>query len=159
MGSGARLDPRDQAVGDAQRQLSTLWQRVIRHLQVPVSLDPLGSWLDQLADLARDCSTENWDGYGARPLLVGALREAALVLRSLPPGVVEPEIAAEPDGSIGVEWRKDEGQRFAVSLAGIGRIFFSGVYRDGTSERGVEVLGEGFPLKLREALVARFPEP
>ncbi len=85
-----------------------------------------------LWDTYRECSTANWDGYDARPVMRETFESAAALLKSLPTTIPMPDVAAEPGGEIGFEWRKDS-SLIAVMIDGRSRLHYAAVYgRDTT---------------------------
>jgi hypothetical protein len=70
-----------------------------------------------LAALKREFDADNWDGNGAVALSLAALARAEQFLWALPEDVPDPEVAADPDGTILLDWAVG---RRAVSIS-IGR--------------------------------------
>jgi hypothetical protein len=60
--------------------------------------------ISQLRALAKECSVEDWDGYGAFPMDKDALRNAEAFIRALPENFPLPEFAPKPDGSFSLDW-------------------------------------------------------
>lgn len=58
----------------------------------------------RLKALYRECRLPNWDGYGAEPITPDTLELARQFCDALPEDVLEPEVCAEPDGGISLEW-------------------------------------------------------
>ena len=69
------------------------------HLQSSNSLG-LGAErvLEDLIRVAKECSSANWDGYGAEPITNETFWQAYHFLSASPFGFPTPSVGAEPDG-------------------------------------------------------------
>lgn len=104
--------------------------------------------LDQLAELSHEYSEPDWDGEGAAAVSASTVFRAELFIRSLPESLQAPELSAEPDGAIALEWMPSRYKTFSISIGEGNRIAYAWV--DGT-DRGHAVarLNEGeIPSKL-----------
>jgi len=88
--------------------------------------------LSQLKLLADECKEDNWDGYGANAIDEGAVFFAARFVRALPEDLPVPEFAAEPEGSISLDWIKARNHMFTVSVAADNRLAYA--WLDGTDK-------------------------
>jgi hypothetical protein len=70
----------------------------------------------ELESLMLDCCRPGWDGYGAEAVSIDAYHAAGRFVRSLPVGIPQPEIAADPDGCVTFEWRKSPRRTLLVSV-------------------------------------------
>jgi excisionase family DNA binding protein len=84
--------------------------------------------LQSLETVYRECLTENWDGYGAKPVSPATLEAARRFCEKLPGSFPEPEVAADPDGEICLDWDKSPDQAFSVSVGSIGRLTYAGLF-------------------------------
>lgn len=91
-----------------------------------------------LREAYQECSVPNWDGYGAAPLHAAAYEEAIAFLNALPAQIPVPDIAPEPDGSIGFEWNNGPNRLLAVSVSGKGFIVYAGILGKGNKSHGTE---------------------
>lgn len=93
--------------------------------------------LSQLAKVAAGASTEDWDGYGAAPVLDEAIDAAGAFIRALPPHLSMPEPSVDPDGEISLEWIDSKDRMFSISFGVNSRVAYAGI--DGTDRwRGIE---------------------
>ena len=106
---------------------------------------------DSLFDIYRECSEANWDGYSASPITLKTCEEALKIIRLLPSSLPLPEIVAEPDGSIGLEWRKGQRLIFVISVDGKYRINYAGIFGSNKTH-GSEYFGEMLPSVVIENL-------
>jgi hypothetical protein len=88
--------------------------------------------LSQLAALATECAEPGWDGESAAAIDPVAVLWAERFVRALPDGVVLPEFAPEPDGSISLDWISSRNRLFSLSVGGSGRLAFA--WLDGTDK-------------------------
>lgn len=105
-----------------------------------------------LKELYRECSAENWDGYGAKPVSEDSIKEAfKFIQMRLFPLFPTPQILAEPSGEVGLEWYKDRKMIFAISFNGKGMITYAGIF--GSNKiHGEEYFGDSIPSRIIENL-------
>lgn len=117
---------------------------------------PLKEAFQSLRELYRECSEENWDGYGAKPASENSIYEAYEFIRKLPSSFPMPRILAEPSGEIGLEWYKDKKMIFAISFNGKGMITYAGIF--GSNKiHGEEYFGDSIPSRIIENLRRLYP--
>jgi len=87
----------------------------------------------QLEEVYKEFSTAGWDGEQAVPISKGALRYAQIFLQSFPFGIEPPEIGAEPDGSITLEWYRSSNRVMSISINHDGWVYYAAII--GTSRR------------------------
>jgi len=96
----------------------------------------------ELWRLYNECATGGWDGYDARPMSMEAARAAVDMIRALPEGMPIPELTAENDGAISLDWASGRHRSFSVSTNGTERLAFA--WLDGArSGSGVELFLDG----------------
>lgn len=108
--------------------------------------------ISQLKLLADECKEDNWDGYGANAIDEGAVFFAARFVRALPEDLPVPEFAAEPEGSISLDWIKARNHMFTVSVAADNRLAYA--WLDGT-DKGHAVArfdGQSIPPKILQGI-------
>lgn len=88
--------------------------------------------ITQLNGIARDCQIEGWDGYGAMPIEVAAVRQAKNFVHILPDDLPQPELAPEPDGSISLDWIDSRNRLLSLSIGLSDRISYA--WLDGTDK-------------------------
>jgi hypothetical protein len=94
----------------------------------------------------------NWDGYGAEPVNLLALRRAEGVITSLPDDLPQPECSVEPDGCVSLDWMPAPHRTLSVSVGAGDRLPYAWV--DGT-DRGhaVAMLVDGqLPARILEEI-------
>lgn len=112
---------------------------------------PLGDALTALFAVYKECLKADWDGYGAAAINSDAYEEAKKIIKLLPSSIRMPEIVAEPNGEIGLEWRRGKGQIFVMSVSGRHRINYAGLF-SGNTIHGSEYFDENLPVRIIEHL-------
>lgn len=87
----------------------------------------------QLDEVFEECSSEGWDGERAKPISVEVLRCARRFLSSFPLGMEAPEVGAEPDGAITLEWYRSPNKVISISINPDGWMYYAALI--GTSKR------------------------
>jgi len=112
---------------------------------------PLDEVLTSLLEVYKECSSADWDSYGAVGVTSDAYEEAKRIIDLLPSSIQMPEIVAEPTGEIGFEWRGGRGRIFIMSVNGRHRISYAGIF-DGNKTHGSEHFEETLPSVVIEHL-------
>ena len=76
----------------------------------------------------------------AKPVTKEVLRNAKVFLWSFPLGIESPEIGAEPDGAISLEWYRSSSRVISISINPGGRLYFAAIIG------GERRHGDGFAL-------------
>lgn len=71
---------------------------------------------EELDDIYRECSKANWDGYRAKPVLKSLRRTVERFLDAIPANIPDPELSADPDGEISLDWCYENGKLFSISI-------------------------------------------
>lgn len=81
----------------------------------------------KLDEIFRECSKEGWDGADAKPILEATLRNTKIFLKKFPLGVKSPEVGAEPDGAITLEWYKSPSKVISISIHPDEKLYFAAI--------------------------------
>jgi hypothetical protein len=119
--------PTDRGVSEDVQALNLFVEEMFEDCSQSVIINANES-LQELYNLLEECSTENWDGYGARPVDPDSFNEAERFIRALPTTVSEPEVAVDPDGEISLEWYFEPRKVFSVSIGKRNEIKYAGLY-------------------------------
>lgn len=79
----------------------------------------------KLEEVYKECSTPGWDGERAVPISREVVSYSQIFLRSLPLGIEAPEIGAEPDGAITLEWYRSAKRVLSISINPGGWIYYA----------------------------------
>jgi hypothetical protein len=91
----------------------------------------------QLEEVFEECSSEGWDGERAKPISGEVMQCAKSFLRSFPLGIEAPEIGAEPDGAITLEWYRSPNRVISVSINPGGWLYYAAII-GATKRHGVD---------------------
>ena len=108
--------------------------------------------ISELWTLAAEHAEAGWDGDDAQPISRDAWNLAVSLTRALPSDVPMPEFAAEPDGSISLDWGQSRNRLISISIGTSDRLAYA--WLNGT-DRGREVVRfDGFrmPSRLHAAI-------
>jgi hypothetical protein len=72
-----------------------------------------------------ECRIENWDGYGAQPVIKETFLIAEQLLKSFPLGTRSPSIGAEPDGQLTLEWYQSPRRTLSLSVSPEGTLHYA----------------------------------
>jgi hypothetical protein len=72
--------------------------------------------LAQLLVVWNECSSPDWDGYGAVPVNEKTLRLTEAIVEKLPLRFALPDVGAEPDGHLTLEWRSSPDRLISISM-------------------------------------------
>lgn len=99
-----------------------------RHLQESHFFGMAGKGaFEELLEVAQESGTENWDGYGAAPVLNQTLWTAHRFLDALPLGTPAPSMAAEADGNLSFEWYRSSNWVLSVSISPDGMLYYAAI--------------------------------
>lgn len=104
-----------------------------------------GHALDSLTAVYMKSSEANWDGEDAIAVPRKAYLEAARFLQLLPSNFPTPEIAPDPSGEIGFEWRMGTTRVYLVTLQGMGIITYAGLFGASSETHGRELFMADIP--------------
>lgn len=87
----------------------------------------------KLDEIFKECSAMGWDGEQAKPISSEVVEYTKVFLRFLPLGIEAPEISAEPDGAITLEWYRTPTLVLSISINPDGWVYYAALI--GTSRR------------------------
>ncbi len=83
---------------------------------------------DQLGEVWEECRARDWDGEGASAIDQDTLRNAYVFIEALPPRCRLPEITAEPDGHLNLEWYRHPRRILSVSVSPEGALYWAALF-------------------------------
>jgi hypothetical protein len=135
----------NHAVGTESREIRRRIEDFWGALQIVMSVEPRRAAVRTLTEIVKDCSVENWDSEGARPVNERTYAEALKFLAALPLTIRVPDVIPEPNGSIGFEWRYGPNAIFVAAVDGTQKISYAGLYGRGSSAHGTENFIDAIP--------------
>jgi len=88
--------------------------------------------LTALHELYLNCGEPNWDGDGAKALSADAVAIVIAFIRALPHWASMPDLSADPDGSIQLDWIPSKQRMFSINVGSRGQLAYA--WRDGLSK-------------------------
>lgn len=85
------------------------------------------STANNLEDIFKECSSDDWDGYGAKAINAYTYRNAWRFINTLPSYLPLPELGCEPDGQITFEWFKDSSNIISISVSQDSYLHFASI--------------------------------
>ena len=112
----------------------------------PPTTSPLCADLD---NLMLKCHEPDWDGGGAEAITPEAYGIAQQFVRSLPTGIPQPTLSADPDGCVTFEWQISPRRLVLVSVHPGYRIDYAAIFGSAKS-CGSEPFFDTFPTGLSD---------
>ena len=109
--------------------------------------------IQEFNEMLHECSIEDWDGYGALPLTLQAVKEAARFIDLLPIEVPDPDTAALPNGDVGFQWTFGRDRILTISFSGGNILLYASIL--GSPDRtknGSEIFDDCIPKEVFEAI-------
>ncbi len=113
--------------------------------------------ISRLIALAQQCGQPGWDGTDAEPVSTLAVMTAEAFLRALPDDCPMPELAADPDGALSLDWIGSKSRIFSLSIGPTNRLAYAWV--DG-ADRGHAVArfdGQQIPPRVLDGVQSIIP--
>ena len=111
-----------------------------------------GSTIGKIQELVEECSSVGWDGYDGCPISPRTANFANDFIRVLSPSLAMPDISAEPDGEIALEWIASRSKVFSISLGETNRISYAWI-DGGDHGHAVAIFdGQKVPRKIVEGI-------
>jgi hypothetical protein len=150
--STATIDPPfgfDVLAGSSRASGASLydWMLGLRPSESLASEQARRDRIDALLDLDPRYQEANWNGEGADPIPAVAFEEADKFLCKLPHDLPLPEVIAEPDGYLGLEWYANKRLLYVVSFNGQGAYSCSGLIGQ-TKVSGTYYIDDGIPSEI-----------
>jgi hypothetical protein len=141
--------------------------RLLLHMQEEIREHLLSSYtvrdarerlLDELDSLRIAASCRGWDGYGAEPMNLDAYDMTKVFIKALPTTAPLPELNADPDGEVSLDWSFGRRRALTVSVSPTGRCTFAWILGQ-RSNRGTDWIEDEIPASIVFALGQLAPEP
>jgi hypothetical protein len=107
--------------------------------------------ISRLDEVRAEASYQGWDGYGAKPMDPSAYLYAVLFLNTLPTTAPLPEISADSDGEVSLDWLFGERKALTLSVGPTGRCSFAWMIGQ-TTQRGTDWIDDEIPASIVFAL-------
>jgi len=143
---------RSNAQSEPARRLLQMQEEIRKHLLTSYTVGSARErLLDELDDLCVKASRQGWDGYGAEPMSADAYDFAKMFIKALPTTAPLPELSADPDGEVSLDWSFGNRRALTVSVGPTGRCTFAWVLGQ-RSNRGTDWIEDEIPASIAFAL-------
>ena len=151
--SGLITPTRSTARSESAIRLTDIREQIRRHLLDSYTVRRAAEGaLNELDDVRAEAGLEGWNGYGAKPMHPDAYHNAKLFLEAMPTTAPSPEVSADPDGDVALDWVFGERKALSVSVEAAGRCTFAWM-RGLRTYRGTDWLDDdGIPAPIANAL-------
>lgn len=159
--AGLIAPARSTAQSDPAKRLSRMREEIREHLLTSFVIGSASTQaITELDEIRSEASYVGWDGYGALPVNPRACIFASLFLNALPTTAPIPEVGADPDGEIALDWSFGERKALTLSIGPTGRCTFAWVNGQSTF-RGTDWMDDEIPASIGFALaqLARASQP
>ena len=102
-------------------------------------------------EIIENCSDVNWNGYAAEPFDNDSFLVAAKFINLLPDNIQRPEITADSDGEVVLEWFNGPGRMFSISFGRKGVLSYAGIFGINKTH-GKEYFESGIPSNILEKI-------
>jgi hypothetical protein len=134
------------------KTLETLHGKIRCHLLESYALsNPVETALAELEEVRKAASYTGWDGHGARPMEPLAYMYAKRFLSSMPTTSAFPEVGADADGDVSLDWFFGERRALSLSISSKGRCSFAWILGQ-SAARGTGWLEDEIPATIVFAL-------
>jgi hypothetical protein len=122
------------AQSDPAKTLGKMQESIRRHLLESYALSiSAEKALAELEVVRNEASWADWDGYGALPMEPLAYAFARRFLNSLPTTSPFPEVSADTDGEVSLDWSFGTRRALTVSISATGRCSFAWILGQNTT--------------------------
>ncbi|MGC2162370.1 MAG: hypothetical protein WA634_10700 [Silvibacterium sp.] len=142
--SNARSEPADRLV-EMQEQIR---EQMLKSYSIRSRVDQARADIEAVQ---QEASFDGWDGYGGKALDAEACVITASFLEALPTTIPIPEISADNDGEVALDWIFAPRRALTISIDGRGRCSYAWMLGQITS-RGTDWITDGIPANIAYAL-------
>jgi hypothetical protein len=150
--AGLLAPTRSTARSEPATELTKLQEDVRRHLLTSFAISNAAEGvLAELDEVRAEASRDGWNGPGTLPLNPFAYEFAKLFLTTLPTTAPLPEVSADNDGEVSLDWIFGSRRALSVSVGPTGRCTFAWVQGLSTV-RGTDWIDDEIPAPIIHAL-------
>jgi len=110
---------------------------------------------DELRQIAREASDENWDGFDAVAISEQTIDNAAAFIMAFPSNLCKPELGASPSGEVSFDWAQSSSRVVSAAISHDGEISYAWVNGNEHGHDGYAFTGffdPGMYVRIREVL-------
>jgi hypothetical protein len=106
----------------------------------------------QIEEIAHECATRDWDGYGALAVTQRTRENAERFVDLLPSDIPPPAAVPAPNGHIALTWDFGPGRILTISVGESGSAAYAGILGNGVRRHGVELFRDDMAKVLVESI-------
>ena len=152
LGAEDLIDWYDYLNSEYKNNLLTSDQCYVSPLEINIMTKDIEKYknpiFQEIYEVYKSLSEENWDYYGSSPISRAAYFEAIKVAEILPKNIPRPEIIPEPNGNIAFEWYRGKRYVFIISVSGNNLINYAGLFGSVNKTYGTEYFDKEIPLNI-----------
>jgi hypothetical protein len=134
-----------RAIGEESKGIALAISGLRIHLVTNISFGkPKSDALAALDEVVEEASEYGWDCHSAEPVKFDAYMAAKRFIDLLPVNLPAPDVSADPDGDISLEWYRTDKRMFWVSINAYDFVHYVGSFGSATM-RGGEVFVDEIP--------------
>jgi hypothetical protein len=151
--AGLITPTRSTARSESATRLTDIREQIRRHLLDSYTVRRAAErTLNELDEVRAEAGFEGWNGCGGKPMHPDAYQNAKLFLEAMPTTAPSPEVSADPDGDVALDWVFGDRKALSVSIGAAGRCTFAWM-RGLRTYRGTDWLDDdGIPAAIANAL-------
>jgi hypothetical protein len=150
--AGLLTPNRSNAQSEDARRILSLLEGIRQHLLTSYAVRAnRESLLEDLEELRIEASRPGWDGYEAVPMNLDSFDFAKAFIKALPTTAPLPELSADPDGEVSLDWSFGDRRALTVSIGPTGRCSFAWLLGQ-RSNRGTDWIEDEIPSSIAFAL-------
>ena len=150
--AGLITPTKSTAQSEPARKLVEMREEIRSHiLESYVMRSATERTLVELEEVRTEAAQDGWDGYQGNALQPLAYLYAKLFLTTLPTTAPVPEVSADPDGEVSLDWHFGERKALTVSIGPAGRCSFAWMVGQSTF-RGADWIEDEIPASIVFAL-------
>ena len=137
--------PINRGVSEDAKSLQRQFAELLEDFTGSISIGGhLSETRQSLAKATEECSTDNWDSYGAKAIDQNSYASARYFSCLLPTNIPVPKIYVDPDGEVTFEWYAGPRQVFSVSMGSNNELIYAGLF-GANKTHGTEYLDDELP--------------
>ena len=152
VGTGLITRPRSNAKSVSAERLRQLSEEIRKHLLTSLAVSRAAERaITHLKAIRVEAAEPDWNGFGAKALDPDAYANAQRFLEALPTTSPVPEVSADQDGEIALDWDFGHRKALTVSIGRNGRCSYAWL-RGKRASHGTEWLDDEIPSNILRAL-------
>lgn len=152
VGTGLITRPRFYAASDSANRLRQWSEEIRNHLLTSLAVSRAAECaIAELKAIRVEAAKPDWNGYGAKALNHDAYTNAQRFLEALPTTAPVPEVSADQDGEVALDWDFGHRKALTIRIGSNGRCSYAWL-RGKRASHGTEWIDDEIPSNILRAL-------